>query len=275
MIKILLVKPEDESLLEFTNDLDRWGFDYELMDYPIDSKGLVDDDFKAIFAEKMYQAHGERIDSIMFFSREWTNPPNKRIWGRMFNKAYSGYLLSYTKLRRGYHNTARHELMHKLDNWTRIYLGIHLEDVVGVEDWDDCVVHGEDARFTEISDDYDYDAIFEKVKPYVRQAIGKRKHTALLGYMEQLIIMLRKKIIELQARIYEAQAIQHPLPGSRISQAYGVESSIYKLTGRHIGTDYAVPVGTSIKAPKRGEIVVAGHSASLGYFCHYKYTDNG
>jgi Peptidase family M23 len=66
----------------------------------------------------------------------------------------------------------------------------------------------------------------------------------------------------------------HPVEKYRelISQAYGVPNSIYPLTGVHIGTDYACPVGTPVQAPWDGEVTVSGTSAALGNFCHYKYT---
>lgn len=61
-----------------------------------------------------------------------------------------------------------------------------------------------------------------------------------------------------------------------ISQEYGrPNSSLYTLTGHHIGTDYACPVGTPVLAPWDGEVTVSGTSAALGNFCHYKYTFEG
>lgn len=94
-MKVLLVKPANESIEKYTRKLEAYGIDYEVMDYPIDSKGMKDEGFRIIFAEKMYQIHKETIDAIQFFSREWTNPDKRLLRGLMFNKFYSGYALGY------------------------------------------------------------------------------------------------------------------------------------------------------------------------------------
>lgn len=56
-----------------------------------------------------------------------------------------------------------------------------------------------------------------------------------------------------------------------ISQGYGGVNSLYPRTGRHIGTDYAIPIGTPLHAPMDGEVTSAGTSRSLGNFCHFTY----
>ena len=61
----------------------------------------------------------------------------------------------------------------------------------------------------------------------------------------------------------------------RISQGYGVKNSMYKLTGRHIGVDWATPIGTPILAPFDGEITTVGTHGSLGNFCYFEYTWQG
>jgi hypothetical protein len=60
-----------------------------------------------------------------------------------------------------------------------------------------------------------------------------------------------------------------------ISQNYGVVNSSYKATGRHIGIDYACPIGTPIYAVWNGEVIVAGNSGDLGNFCYYRYVYDG
>jgi len=267
-MKILLVKPEGESLKKYTDRLDTYGIQYEEMSYPVTSAGLVDHTFNEAFTEKMYQIHKETVDAIQFFSREWTNPPNKKILGRMFNRFFSTYLISYTKLRRGYEDTAIHELMHKADNWTYVYLGKKLEDIVGVKDWDDCVVHAEDRRFTE----YEYEEIWKVVRPHVLEALAYKKHKALLGYMQLLLVRLREMIRNLQDMIIEMEDTDHPVEGYSVSYKYGVPDAAYALTGHHIGTDYFTPKGTPVKAPIAGEVTVAGNSRSLGNYCHFKYS---
>ena len=100
-------------------------------------------------------------------------------------------------------------------------------------------------------------------------------------------IELQKKQISLLQSIVAAltallaarkpTTLLHPVEKYRelISQAYGVPNSIYPLTGVHLGTDYACPVGTPVQAPWDGEVTVSGNSTALGNFCHYKYTFDG
>jgi hypothetical protein len=61
----------------------------------------------------------------------------------------------------------------------------------------------------------------------------------------------------------------------KITQAYGVRSTRYKITGRHIGTDYGLPVGTPLHAPADGEVTTVGTHPLLGFFLHYTYTIEG
>lgn len=270
-MKLLLVKPENESVKEYTEDLDRWGITYEVMDFPITSRGLTDHVFNEAFCQAMFAVHGEKVDAIQFFSREWKQPVGKKIRGRMFNRFFSGYLISYTRLRKGYNDTARHELLHKVDNWVYVYLGILLENIAGVKDWDDCVVHAEDKRFKE----YDYDAVWQLVRPKVMEAIAYRKNKALLGYLNQLLIKLRESLKNMQDLAIEVDDIDHPVPGFPITYKYGVADEAYPKTGRHIGTDWGTPVGTPIKAPLPLEVIQVGADKTMGNYCHCQYVYAG
>jgi hypothetical protein len=60
-----------------------------------------------------------------------------------------------------------------------------------------------------------------------------------------------------------------------VSQAYGVKNSHYALTGRHIGIDWACPIGTPIHAPVDGEVVETGISPTLGNFAYFQYSHKG
>ncbi len=60
-----------------------------------------------------------------------------------------------------------------------------------------------------------------------------------------------------------------------VSQKYGVSSSRYPRTRRHIGTDYPLPVGTPLYAPWDGEVTTVGTHKDLGFFLHYTYEKDG
>lgn len=85
---------------------------------------------------------------------------------------------------------------------------------------------------------------------------------------------LFQQIVE---KLKTPETLAHPVTyGSQyISQPYGVLNPIYKITGRHIGTDYAIPLGTPLIAPWNGEVTTSGTHPALGNFCHYTYTYKG
>ena len=92
--------------------------------------------------------------------------------------------------------------------------------------------------------------------------------------------MLRKVLIEiikrLPVQIAPTKTLHKRFNGEyRISQGYGIKNAIYKLTGRHIGIDYACPIGTPILAPAHGRITVSGIHGELGNFCYFEYEWEG
>lgn len=102
----------------------------------------------------------------------------------------------------------------------------------------------------------------EAMEDYQTQATLIEKLLALVGLLK------KKPTLTLHKRL--------PSPYNRyISQGYGVENPIYKITGRHIGIDYSCPVGTPIYAPADGEVIVSGNSGELGNFCYFRYIWEG
>lgn len=95
-------------------------------------------------------------------------------------------------------------------------------------------------------------------------------------YQEQLRakISIMQKIIELLKRPEET--LFHPVQWTPriVSQAYGVANPTYR-TGRHIGTDYAIPVGTPLHAPALGQVIEAGTGKLTGHYCLFEYTFQG
>lgn len=79
----------------------------------------------------------------------------------------------------------------------------------------------------------------------------------------------------LQSLLHRFERIDHPLPGFRITQPYGVPNTRYPSSRHHIGTDYGTPVGTPIKMPCDGKIVASGTGASIGHFVTVEFTFKG
>ena len=91
----------------------------------------------------------------------------------------------------------------------------------------------------------------------------------------------KKTIYELLLEKLRLLKLQRHTPVPRfdtaypVTQAYGVKNSAYKLSGRHIGTDWACPIGTPIKAPVDGEVVKTGISPTLGNYAYFAYSYKG
>lgn len=98
------------------------------------------------------------------------------------------------------------------------------------------------------------------------------KKDLLVDTLLKLIALLRK---QLAAKVATKQKLVHPVAGYPVSQKYGAYNPyIYKLTKHHIGTDYAAPLNTPIKAPADGKATRTGVSTALGNWVEYKYADN-
>jgi hypothetical protein len=83
---------------------------------------------------------------------------------------------------------------------------------------------------------------------------------------------------KLQTLTEKPATLLYPVPepyNKYITQSYGIASKRYPKTGRHIGTDYGTPVGTSLRAPWDGKITTAGTGPHTGNFCHFEYTYQG
>lgn len=93
--------------------------------------------------------------------------------------------------------TAHHETMHPHDTFCYRTIGVWLEDVVGVEDWDRDVVHGH-------SDDYDYiqylenEKAIEKIAPTLKKAFARRRAMQKASEKKmKTIISLLEAVVEL------------------------------------------------------------------------------
>lgn len=92
----------------------------------------------------------------------------------------------------------------------------------------------------------------------------KKKVSFLQGVLATLKAAIKPKLYPIATELW-----------LKPTQGYGItNASWYPLTHHHIGTDFATPVGTPIKAHADGVITSSGHlPASLGYWCEVHYKD--
>ena len=147
------------------------------------------------YADVIYKQFKEKTDAIIVFidEDEWEA---RGLRGRHYVKAYAGYRFAFVKYDRFYARTADHEMMHMLNDLVFIVLGIRLETVIGVADWDEDVVHGRSPRFTR----YEHDTAYQIVYPHVKKAAETRRRIWAVGALQAILIQLRALLVELQKR---------------------------------------------------------------------------
>lgn len=82
------------------------------------------------------------------------------------------------------------------------------------------------------------------------------------------IALLKAKLLELR------QPLQRPLPNHwhAVTQSYlNYDPATYRITGYHVGTDFAAPKGTPILAPADGYITRSGYTDQLGYWSEFHF----
>lgn len=126
------------------------------IDYPIfiDNDG----DFRPT-EEYLRSFDGNKHDHVFILIHEdnWKSDPpgpNNGIWGTAYAYTFGDWFTHYCRFDRDNAanrlGTVYHEWMHVLDAMFATELGVSLEDLVDVDDWDKGLVHGKGDRFTYI-----------------------------------------------------------------------------------------------------------------------------
>lgn len=216
--------------------------------------------------ERHIAANGKG-DVVMYVLESW--PSSKgNLLGFHYGRTFFDRRVCAVKYRPGWTDTAEHELLHAADALIYTYTGHDVSELFDVDSFSEDVVHGRHPDFTE----YDYEDAWLGIGPLLHDSL---LHKELQGTMKKLVVRLRQYVLALTRQVEEIYGLQHPVPGFRITQPYGVANSRYPLTRHHIGTDYATPIGTPVLAPWDGEVVSAGYHDVLGNHCVYRYTFRG
>lgn len=162
----------------------------------------------------VYTRWREEVDQVVFLINS-TNWRLDGVWGWNISKVYSGYGVQQVRFADNSSHTAErninnsigtlyHELMHDHDMCVYTYLGLNVEPLVGVSDWDHEVVHGNSEQWTYIRYKENLEAL-RKIGFLLRDAITKRralfiKHTDLqrqvIQLLEQKAMLLRQLIAQ-------------------------------------------------------------------------------
>ncbi len=219
-------------------------------------------------AATLYKTRAETTDVVQLLIEDWNE--RDTLLGRHYGRPFSSYRGCIVRYRPGWEKVAEHELLHAADAIIWTYTGVSLAHLFGVDDFDK-IVHGEAPGYRE----YEYDDVWKVVLPHLKVAVAKRKRMAQRSAMERAVVRLKNMVAILRDKVEDIKGITHPVAGFPVSQPYGVRSKRYPKTGRHIGTDYATPIGTPVLAPRDGTVTKAGFSSDLGWFCHFEYVEKG
>lgn len=260
----------DKDTSKYQERLAALGFTCDVLETEFDIQPDLSNVKKA--AAALYNERRERTDVIQFIIDNWDERAS--LLGRHYGRAFSSYRVCIVRHRDGWEDTAEHELLHAAEDIIAIYTGVSLSQVFDVSSFGDDVVHGRHPDYTE----YEYDAVWQTLTPYLKMAVGMRKTMALRSAKARLIVKLREMVALLRARVEEItipekKVLSHPIPKQwreYVSQAFLVPSDVYQ-SGVHNGTDWAVPENTPIYAPADGEVVRSYFHPETGYACDYAF----
>lgn len=112
--------------------------------------------------------------------------------------------------------------------------------------------------------DYDYKRDINKLEQFYMD-IKKERESAtgpLLARLAELTKQLASMLTSYTRPFAE---------WNKVTQKYGEFDPVtYTMTGHHIGTDFATPIWTEIKAPADCTVTRSGHSYYMGFWCEVK-----
>lgn len=193
-------------------------FDYS--DYPIEEYGGfvgywgIQQSWLRERCAAVYNRHREGIDQVVFLI-DSTNWRLTGVWGWNISKQFSGYGVQQVRFAnnpkhtdaRNVNNTVGtlyHELMHDHDSFVYTYLGITIEPLVSVRNWDNDIVHGQSPDWAYIRYN-ENQAALKAIGTLLYQAMKKRRelythHTSLqktvIQLLQQKLMLLRRLLAE-------------------------------------------------------------------------------
>ena len=156
--------------------------------------------------DAIHKKNANRYDHIIFLVHKdnWVFQ-EKRVWGENFSYYFYEYQVELCRWDTNEANsvgTLYHEITHSHDALIEVELGVSIETVVGVSDWDKDVTHGGAPEWEYIRYKQNQDAI-KLIIPLLKQAYEARKVRYLKGIYGQLntIVELLRKVVFLQRKL--------------------------------------------------------------------------
>ncbi|QDP67619.1 MAG: putative N-acetylmuramoyl-L-alanine amidase [Prokaryotic dsDNA virus sp.] len=239
-------------------------FDARSIDWtPRRERLYASDDYVFSHTKGLSKKFGTDIDAVKFFVSDDNWEQGKyRLKGFKLGRVFNGYYVTFTRLRYA-KDTGEHEALHFVDDYVKYNTGVSLAAVMKVQDWDDEVVH---SPIYWKKQRYNYDGVWEKVAPFVEDAVFQRRQKTLQNKIAQLqlIIRLLTQLLGLQKynshTVYEVEIRRH-----HTSKCYNIPLKSENAIIGHI--DLGTEKGTI------NEILNGSRSASYHWYIprHAKY----
>lgn len=167
------------------------------------SKSFINKKAKEI--SKIYKYSVDLVD-FMVHEDNWL-PGNEGIWGWNIANEHHGYEIEQTRWdpnnKANSEGTLYHEIAHSHDSFTYRNIGVWLEKIINVGDWDDAMVHGNSDKYEYIQHDENQDAIAavasELKRSFDKRRVKEQQNRETLGQivtgLERVIDLYRNIII--------------------------------------------------------------------------------
>jgi len=183
------------------------GFDADAVEWSDRKERLYfSDDYVFSKTKKIHSEHGTDVDAVKFFISEDKWEQGKyRLKGFKLGRIFNSYYVTGTRLKYA-KDTGEHEALHFVDEFIKANTGIAVEGILGVEDFDDDVVHKKDGS-------YEYDYVWDLIRDHLSNAVFQRRNKTLTNRIAQmqLIIKLLTQLLGLMKyksnTIYEVDII--------------------------------------------------------------------
>ncbi len=173
---VLLLNGSKSCTRAYKKRLAKWGDEvvekkYDLSKVPWDGKSPSKEwlDALGVAVYKEYQFAVDVVQ-VLFDKKDWKSS-SKTLRGTHFGTPRNGYELGIFWNRKGWEDTGAHELGHTKDDFVYTYSGKNLGRLVGVNDWDEDVVHKKNKKGNYT---YDYDTAFNAAQKWVDEACRGR-----------------------------------------------------------------------------------------------------
>lgn len=151
------------------------------------------DEYVQKMSNDVFFIHEKRVDAVKFFvsDNHWQQG-RYRLKGFKLGRVFSTYYATFTRWKFA-KDTGEHEALHFVDEYVLYNIGVRLETVFGVQDFDNDIVHSQEFWKDR---DYNYDEVWDRIRLLLGRAVYERR----MGTFANQIHQARLRVQQLLAR---------------------------------------------------------------------------